>query len=116
MIIYPKVNIEQIFTNLISNAVKYHDKASGMIEIGYQSNADLYEFWVRDDGPGIAPEYHEKVFQIFQTLQARDTIESTGIGLTIVKKIVEERGGTIWIESEPGKGSKFIFTVPVRNI
>lgn len=116
VISYPKVNIEQIFTNLISNAVKYHDKASGMIEIGYQSNAELHEFWVRDDGPGIAPEYHEKVFQIFQTLQARDTIESTGIGLTIVKKIVEERGGTIWIESEPGKGSKFIFTVPVRNI
>lgn len=113
---YPKVNIEQIFTNLISNAVKYHDKSSGNIEIGYSTNSDYHEFWVADDGPGIAAEYHEKVFQIFQTLQARDTIESTGIGLTIVKKIVEERGGSIWIESEPGKGAKFIFTVPVKNM
>lgn len=113
VISYPKVNIEQIFTNLISNAVKYHNKPAGVIEIGYRKDTDYFELWVADDGPGIEPEYHEKVFQIFQTLQARDTVESTGIGLTIVKKIVEERGGTIWIESEVGKGTKFIFTVPV---
>lgn len=115
VIIYPKVNIEQIFTNLVSNAVKYHNKPSGTIEIGCRTNTDHFEFWVADDGPGIAPEYHEKVFQIFQTLQARDTMESTGIGLTIVKKIIEERGGNIWIESEPGKGAKFIFTVPIKE-
>lgn len=111
-LVYPLVNLEQIFSNLLSNAVKYHNKPNGHIEIGYRDTPEFHEFWVGDDGPGIAPDYHEKVFQIFQTLQARDTVESTGIGLTIVKKIIEERGGSIWIESEVGKGAKFIFTIP----
>lgn len=115
VISYPKVNLEQVFANLISNAVKYHNKPAGLIEIGYEENISQHVFWVKDDGPGIAPEYHEKVFQIFQTLQSRDSMESTGIGLTIVKKIAEERGGTVWVESEVGKGAKFIFTVP-KNI
>ncbi|MEW5860966.1 MAG: ATP-binding protein, partial [Cyanobacteriota bacterium] len=60
--------------------------------------------------PGIAPEYHEKVFAIFETLQARDTVENTGIGLTLVKKIVETQGGTVWVESQAGKGATFRFT------
>lgn len=109
---FPRVNLEQIFANLISNAIKYHDKSSGHIEVGYRDKNSFHEFWVKDDGPGIAPEYHEKIFVIFQTLQARDSMESTGIGLTIVKKIVEDRGGSITLKSEPGKGTKFVFSIP----
>ena len=67
---------------------------------------------MKDDGPGIAPEYHEKVFKIFQTLHARDTIESTGIGLTVVKKIIQEEGGHISLESDEGIGATFRFTWP----
>ncbi|UII33269.1 PAS domain S-box protein [Fulvivirga ulvae] len=109
---FPRVNLEQIFSNLISNAIKYHDKSLGNIEVGYKEKNSFHEFWVKDDGPGIAAEYHEKIFVIFQTLQARDTMESTGIGLTIVKKIVEDRGGNIILKSEPGKGTKFVFSIP----
>lgn len=107
-----KIRLEQVFTNLISNAVKYHDKETGTIEIGYEKNGTEHQFSVADDGPGIAPEFHGKIFTIFQTLQSRDDVESTGIGLSIVKKIVEEQGGRIWVESELGKGSKFIFSIP----
>lgn len=107
-----KMRLEQVFMNLISNAVKYHDKPTGTIEIDYESVDHFHQFSISDDGPGIASEYHEKVFMIFQTLQARDTLESTGIGLSVVKKIIEEHGGKVWIESEKGKGAKFIFTLP----
>lgn len=114
-VVYPIVNLEQIFSNLLSNAIKYHNKPDGHITIGYSETEDFHEFYVSDDGPGIAKEYHEKIFQIFQTLQSRDSMESTGIGLTIVKKIVEERGGTIGIASAVGTGTKFTFTIP-KNI
>ena len=114
-IVYPAVNLEQIFSNLISNAVKYHDKSSGNIRILYSVSEGFHEFRVSDDGPGIGKEYHDKIFQIFQTLQSRDSLESTGIGLTIVKKIVEERGGTISVQSEIGSGTTFCFTIP-KNI
>lgn len=107
-----KIRLEQIFTNLISNAIKYHDKEEGVVEIDYKPDGKEHQFSVSDDGPGISPEFHEKIFTIFQTLQPRDSVESTGIGLSIVKKIIEEQGGRIWVESELGKGSKFIFTIP----
>lgn len=103
--------LEQVFTNLISNAIKYHDKPQGTITIQYEEDAKFYQLSVTDDGPGIPQEYHEKIFGIFQTLQARDKKESTGVGLAIVKKIIEEQGGSIWVES-PGEGSSFIFTLP----
>lgn len=106
-----KVRLEQVFMNLISNAVKYHDKPEGIVEIDYQYVDGSHQFSVQDDGPGIAPEFHEKVFMIFQTLQSRDMLESTGVGLSIVKKIIEEHGGKVWIESEQGEGAKFIFTL-----
>lgn len=112
VIIFPKVNLEQLFSNLISNAVKYHDKPEGEIDIGYKDLPEWHEFYVSDDGPGISSEYHEKIFVIFQTLQARDNVESTGIGLTIVKKIIEDRGGSIKVDSAEGKGAKFIFRLP----
>lgn len=104
------VALRQVFANLISNAIKHHDQDHGHIQITAQDRGDQLEFAVTDDGPGIAPEYHEKVFTIFQTLKARDEVESTGIGLSIVKKIVESAGGTIHIESDLGQGTTFRFT------
>lgn len=107
-----QITLQQVFSNLISNAVKYHDKEKGKVEVNCIEN-DLYvEFMVSDDGPGIPEEFHEKIFGIFQTIESRDTKESTGIGLSIVKKIIEEKGGKIWIESKEGQGSTFHFTWP----
>ncbi len=100
----------QVFTNLISNAIKYHPYNSGNIAISVTEQDEFYEFAVADDGLGIDPKYHDRIFGIFQTLQARDVIESTGIGLSIVKKIVEDRGGKIRIESQLGEGATFYFT------
>jgi signal transduction histidine kinase len=105
----------QIFTNLITNAFKYHDKAEGTVKIYYKSAGDFFEFFVEDDGPGIDKNYHEKIFVIFQTLHERDTIESTGVGLAITRKLLEDRHLDIKIESEPGKGSVFSFTWP-KNV
>jgi signal transduction histidine kinase/CheY-like chemotaxis protein len=108
-----KIILSQVFTNLIGNAIKYHDKSKGHIKIGVKDkDTDYYEFYVSDDGPGIEPIYHEKIFEIFQTLQSRDEIESAGIGLSIVKKIVEAQGGKVTVESDLGKGSTFRFTWP----
>ncbi|MCF6255866.1 MAG: PAS domain S-box protein [Gammaproteobacteria bacterium] len=106
--------LSQVFGNLLSNAIKYHDRPEdGHITISARNLKDGgYEFSVADDGPGIAPEFHDKVFQIFQTLNARDKVESTGIGLTVVKKIVEQLGGDIMLESAEGEGSIFRFTLP----
>ena len=106
-----KIAIDQVFSNFISNAIKYNSNENPEIEVNYSDEGDVYKFCVADNGPGIDKQYHEKVFQIFQTLQARDSVESTGVGLAIVKKIVEEKGGNAWVESEVGKGSKFFFTL-----
>ena len=108
---YPKVRLRQVFTNLISNAVKYHEGDKGHIGIKIKKSEDNYQFTVWDDGPGIDPKYHEKVFNIFQTLHLNRQ-GSTGVGLSIVKKIVEENGGSIWVESQKDKGAAFHFTVP----
>lgn len=110
----PEVLLTQVFTNLISNAIKYHDEDAGRILITAISSGDFIQFCVADDGPGIAPEYYDKIFVIFQTLQARDKVESTGVGLTIVKKIIEGQGGRIWIEPNEPRGTKFCFTWPVQ--
>jgi PAS domain S-box-containing protein len=111
----PKIMLLQIFSNLISNAIKYNDKAECIINIDVKEKDDFFEFSVQDNGPGIPKDYHEKIFVIFQTLQSRDKVESTGIGLTIVKKIVEDQGGRIWIESVEGEGTKFTFQWPKKN-
>ncbi len=105
-----KLRLEQVFSNLISNAVKYNDKDKGEIGIHFRELSDVYEFVVTDNGPGIHPDYHEKIFMIFQTLQERDAFESTGVGLAIVKKIIEEQKGSISVESDTGEGSAFKFT------
>ncbi|ELR73247.1 hypothetical protein C900_04758 [Fulvivirga imtechensis AK7] len=104
--------MEQIFSNLISNAVKYHDKPVGTITIDYQEDENYHTFSVTDNGPGIPKEFQEKAFAIFQTLEPKDSRESTGVGLAIVKKIITEYHGKIWIESERGKGTTFWFTIP----
>ncbi|HEX8327339.1 MAG TPA: CHASE3 domain-containing protein [Hymenobacter sp.] len=107
-----RLGLQQVFTNLLSNAVKYHQRGAGHLEVTCRDAGTLYEFRVQDDGPGIAPEYHQKIFLLFQTLRDRNTAESTGIGLSIVQKIIDEHHGTIRVESAPGQGAGFIFTWP----
>jgi PAS domain S-box-containing protein len=100
----------QVLTNLIDNAIKHHDRTDGAIQISCQELGDFYEFAIADDGPGIAPENRDKIFQMFQAVNPQQRSDSTGIGLAIVKKIVESAGGTIRLESELGKGTTFYFT------
>jgi signal transduction histidine kinase len=104
--------LKQVLSNLIGNAIKYRDRPNGKVEILLEDRESCLEFKIVDDGLGIAPEHQKKIFGIFQTLVGRDDLKGTGIGLTIVKKIVESRGGAIWVESELGKGSTFSFTWP----
>jgi signal transduction histidine kinase len=82
------------------------------VDVSARQQDGVWEFVVADNGPGIAPEYHERVFGIFQTLEARDRVEGTGIGLSVVKKLVETRGGRVWIDSAAGGGAAFHFTWP----
>jgi PAS domain S-box-containing protein len=107
-----KIALDQVFTNFLSNTIKYNSNPTPVVKVLCEERPLQYEFCVEDNGPGIDKEFHEKVFQIFQTLQARDKFESTGVGLAIVKKIIEEKGGKAWVESELGNGSKFFFTIP----
>ncbi|WP_207435589.1 sensor histidine kinase [Sabulibacter ruber] len=107
-----KVELQQVFSNLISNAIKYHHNTRGHVTIGYQELENFHEFSVTDDGPGIEEEYHDRIFVLFQTLQERDAVESTGVGLAIVKKIIDSHGGSIRVSSAVGKGSTFTFTWP----
>lgn len=112
VIVAERYELEQVFTNLISNAVKHSPQADGVITITCKDKADNYEFSVKDNGIGIEPEYHEKIYEIFQTLRNKNEKESTGIGLAIVKKILDDRNCTIRVISELGKGAEFIFTWP----
>jgi len=109
--------ILQVFTNLVSNAIKFMDtEKEGLIEIGCRSRGRAeYEFFVKDNGIGIEKEYHEKVFQMFQRLKDLKQVEGTGVGLAIVKKIIENHGGKVWVASEKGKGATFYFTLPAKK-
>ncbi|WP_180754334.1 ATP-binding protein [Hymenobacter sp. DG01] len=107
-----RLSLQQVFTNLMGNAAKYHNRPDGLITVTCQDIGECYEFRVQDDGPGIAPQFHQKIFLMFQTLRDRHTAESTGIGLSIVKRIIEEKKGTIHLESAEGAGASFIFTWP----
>ena len=104
--------IGQVFQNLISNAVKYMGAPEGNIWIGHSSQENHWQFYVKDNGIGIDEKHFEKIFQIFRTLQPQDRAESTGVGLAIVKKIVELYGGHIEVSSTVGQGSVFSFTIP----
>lgn len=107
-----RLQLSQVFANLISNSIKHHGGKRGHIWIKVSDKGDFYEFTVKDDGPGIAPEYHEKIFMMFQTLETKDYGSDTGIGLALVRKIVQEHGGSIKLKSEEGKGARFRFTWP----
>lgn len=111
-----RLKLEQVFANLISNAVKYTPQEKAAITISCEEHPAYYEFTVSDNGIGIDPEYHEKIFEIFQTLREKNEKESTGIGLAIVKKIIEEQQGHINVRSEAGKGARFTFTWRKNNL
>ncbi|MFQ5602953.1 MAG: ATP-binding protein [bacterium] len=108
---FERIRIEQVFQNIISNSIKYIDKPRGVIKIASVECPDHWEISIEDNGPGIDEQHFQKVFQIFQTLTPQSDYENTGIGLSLVKKIIENSGGEIWIESNIGKRTKFIFTV-----
>ena len=104
--------MRELFSHLITNAVKFMDKPYGWIEIGCVEDGDFWKFSVADNGSGIEEKYFERIFKIFQTLSLRDETENIGIGLPIVKKIVELYDGRVWVESKIGQGSTFLFTLP----
>ncbi len=106
-----RIHFEQIFQNLLSNAVRYMDIHNGIIKITCIENNSFWKIGIIDNGPGIPPEFQTKIFEIFQTIDSRDKKDSTGIGLSIVKKIIEMHGGSICVESK-NRGSTFFFTVP----
>jgi light-regulated signal transduction histidine kinase (bacteriophytochrome) len=108
---YHKVSIMQVLQNILSNAVKYMDKEEKIIKIGFQETFDRYIFCVSDNGIGINKADYLTIFDKFKIMHTDPTIESSGIGLSIVKQIIEDNNGNIWVESEPAKGSTFYFTV-----
>ena len=107
-----RVPLQQVFLNLLGNAFKHASGSEPRVHVGVRADGERWEFSVRDNGPGIAPEYQERIWGLFQTLRARDELESTGIGLSVVKKSVEARGGRAWVESTAGQGATFHFTWP----
>ncbi len=111
-----RVLLQQVFFNLIDNAIKHHHRSAGKVRISVKEGEQFYEFAIADDGPGITPMFHERIFTLFQTLQSRDVKETTGTGLAVAKKIVETEGGKIWIESQEGTGSTFYFTWPKETL
>lgn len=111
-----RLPLQQVFMNLIGNAIKYRRSPGARVEVraAPEPEGGFHRFTVSDNGPGIAPEYHERIFGIFQMLQARDRVEGTGIGLSLVRKIVDARGGRVWVESAEGAGASFHFLWPVE--
>jgi chemotaxis family two-component system sensor kinase Cph1 len=113
MVYGDRQRLMEVLQNLLDNAIKYMgEQEKPLVEIGMQESHESgnFVFFVRDNGIGIAPEYHERIFGLFNKLDARS--DSTGIGLALVKRIIEFHGGRIWVESELGKGSTFLFTLP----
>jgi signal transduction histidine kinase len=111
-----KLPLQQVLFNLVNNAVKHHDKAEGTIEVDAQEKDSEYIFSVRDDGPGIEPQYHQKIFEMFQTLQTKEKSKGRGMGLAMVRKIVRTAGGVVDVKSALGQGAEFQFTWPKNNI
>jgi PAS domain S-box-containing protein len=115
VIVGEPTRIMQVFQNLLSNATKYMDKPEGHITVDYTEQDEFWQFSITDNGPGIEEKYYDQIFAMFKTLAPRDQFESTGVGLTLVKKIVELYGGRIWPESKVGEGSTFFFTLPKQG-
>jgi light-regulated signal transduction histidine kinase (bacteriophytochrome) len=107
--------LRQVFQNLIGNALKFRGDEPPRIHIGAERQAGEWVLAVGDNGIGIDPQYFERIFQVFQRLHTQREYAGSGIGLAICKKIVERRGGRIWVSSEPGKGATFFFTIPDRR-
>jgi PAS domain S-box-containing protein len=112
VVVCGKSSIRQVFSNLLRNAVHFIDKTEGRIVINWADEHNYWKFGVTDNGPGIEEKHFDRIFRMFQTLSPRDNVESAGVGLTITKKIIEFHGGKIWVQSQPGQGSTFFFTLP----
>ncbi len=106
--------LEQVFANLVGNALKYARRADARVDVGVSEGERFFEFRVTDNGPGIAPQHHERIWSLFQRLESQQEIEGTGVGLALVKKIVEGEGGRAWVESQLGQGATFRFTWPIE--
>lgn len=104
--------LQQILRNLVSNAIKHHDGDACTIEVAVEESGPFYVFRVRDDGPGIPPQFHDKIFNMFQTLRPRDEVEGSGMGLALVRKLVERYGGIVHVVDTPGRGTTIEFTWP----
>lgn len=110
-----RIKISEVFLNLINNAIKFsskNNKENPKVEVGYADRGESHRFYVKDNGIGIDPKYHQQIFGIFKRLHSAGEYEGTGAGLSIVKRVIDDHGGNIWIESEPGKGATFYFTIP----
>jgi signal transduction histidine kinase len=116
VIVTASAQLEQVLRNLINNAIKHHDKPNGEVIVSAMRVGGYVEFIVRDDGPGILPQFHKKIFELFQTLKRRDEVESTGMGLAIVKKLVERQNCRITVHSQGnGTGTEFRFHWPTSS-
>lgn len=106
------IQLTMLFQNLLSNAIKFHGKETPEIKISSRIDKQMVEFCILDNGIGIDPQYKDRIFVIFQKLHNRDEYPGTGIGLAVCKRIIARHGGQIWVESKPGAGTKFYFTLP----
>ncbi len=114
-LVFNPVQFRQVVQNLVGNAVKHMGKPEGEVVVSCEDAEVWWSFSVRDTGPGIPREHFDRIFRVFQTLRSRDEEESTGIGLSIVKKIVERAGGTVSVQSTVGAGTTFTFTIRKGN-
>ncbi len=109
----PTIQLEQVFQNLLANALRYRSAASPHIHIAAEQTGDVWKFSIRDNGIGIDPRYQEEIFELFKRLHSSAQYPGSGLGLAICKRIIDRGGGRIWVESEPGRGATFFFTVPI---